>query len=86
MDPPLIHMHGIKLRRDAGLENGLLQMQRNAVAVVNHRNGSLAALSGNGDEDIPGAGIARIAKHFDDDILTATDILRRLTPFGLGAS
>ena len=56
-------------------------MSRHTIAVVDHDDAAVVAVSGASDEDRRGVGVASVAQHLDDDILGAADVLRCLAPF-----
>ena len=86
MDAPLVHMRRIELGGDARLEDALVHLGRDAVAVVDDRDAAAIPLARYCHEDRTRMGVAGVAERLDDDIFGRADVVRGLAPLGLLAA
>ena len=83
MYAPTVHLHALELRRDAGIEDTLLHIQRNTRTIVQEDERADAILFGRGEIDLVGAGITSITQHLDNNVLDMLNVVLCLAPLGL---
>ena len=83
VNAPTVHLHALELGGNAGIEDSLLHILRNARTVIQKDKRADAIFLGRGEIDLVGAGISSIAEHFYDDILDILNVVFCLAPLSL---
>ena len=84
MNTPSIHLHGLKFRGDASIENALVKIRRHTRAVIEEKEGANTLLLLRSDIDFIRTRITGVAQHLNDDIFDVLDIMLGLASLSLG--
>jgi len=79
---PSVNGHRLELARDSGLEDAVVHRRRDADSIVEQRHCATPPFSARREEDAPGVGVSGVAKQFDDNVLSAADVMLRLATLG----
>lgn len=83
MHTPAIHVHRLKLARDARLKDFLGYGGGDTVAVIDDKKAAKAALARACNKNMGRMGVAGIANHLADRILNILDVVLGLTALSL---
>ena len=86
VNAPLVHLHGLELGGDAGVEYALPHAHRDTGTVVKEEESANTLLFRCCDIDPIGSSVTSVSEHLDNDILDTLNVVLSLTALSFGNS